>query len=594
MAEIHFYSDEAKQNEIYPAIDPAGIYPSTTVGFSNNLISASKIVSETKFNYRNTGGNENVLDGEATINNIKGSVNCTTRKEKCLMEVNSTSISATINVATFRSAVSNAEVDCTFIYNDGSWKLNNNIVSMTDFGISITGVPNTNDTIVVHFSPEYVGTIVIAKPTKLTSIKFNQFNKNGSNIILNHYINDSGNVISGKPDVSTNTYGIVWFKCLGGRTYTIYDGDENSIYRVVWSTSVPTTSSHGLTLLSPVTTASPGGQTLINSPYLQYYTPTENGYLCIVPTEGINNLCCHLTGSGDEDTLYENYIEDNFNFDIEYTLKDSNNQIIFENGLLQVEDIYDEIDYKNGILYKRIKRGPISMLSTVVSEGWPYIYDNQYVYYYDGEIQEIVKDEILNKNTNYIIGTFGTEQFIGTSLEIPIVIQYPLNLKGVIQEVSKNKINILNIKNGNAQGSIRNVNSVEEDVSYILGINSFAEGEGCKVEGNNSHAEGYYTSAKGNNQHVEGKYNIEDSLNNYVHIIGNGTSQTASNLHTVDWNGNAWYQGDVYVQSTSGTNKDAGSKKLITRDEVPTIYSGSIEPSDSLGNNGDLFVLIDS
>ena len=349
-----------------------------------------------------------------------------------------------------------------------------------------------------------------------------------------------------------------------------------------------------MTLLSPVTTASPGGQTLINSPYLQYYTPAENGYLCIVPTEGINNLCCHLTGSGDEDTFYENYIEDNFEFDIEYTLKDNNNQIIFENGLLQVEDIYDEIDYKNGILYKRIKRGPISMLSTVVSEGWPYIYDNQYVYYYDGEIQEIVKDEILNKNTNYIVGTFGTEQFIGTSLEIPITIQYPLNLKGVIQEVSKNKINILNIKNGNAQGSIRNVNSIEESSSYILGVNSFAEGEGCKVEGNNSHAEGYYTSAKGNNQHVEGKYNIEDNLNNYAHIIGNGTSQTASNLHTVDWDGNAWYQGDVYVQSTSGTNKDAGSKKLITRDEVPTIYSGSIEPSNSLGNNGDLFVLIDS
>jgi hypothetical protein len=120
MAEIHFYSDETKLNEVYPAINPAGVYPSTTVGFSNNLVSASKIVSETKFNYRNTGGNENVLSGEATINDIKGSVNCTTRKEKCSMEVNSTAISATINVATFRSAVSNAEVDCTFIYNDGS------------------------------------------------------------------------------------------------------------------------------------------------------------------------------------------------------------------------------------------------------------------------------------------------------------------------------------------------------------------------------------------------------------------------------------------------------------------------------------------
>jgi hypothetical protein len=81
---------------------------------------------------------------------------------------------------------------------------------------------------------------------------------------------------------------------------------------------------------------------------------------------------------------------------------------------------------------------------------------------------------------------------------------------------------------------MKHVNAVEEDASYSLGKNSFALGEGTKAEGNNAYAEGYYTSAKGNNQHVEGKYNIEDNLNNYVHIIGNGNSQTPSNLHTID------------------------------------------------------------
>ena len=35
-----------------------------------------------------------------------------------------------------------------------------------------------------------------------------------------------------------------------------------------------------------------------------------------------------------------------------------------------------------------------------------------------------------------------------------------------------------------------------------------------------------------------------------------------------DWNGNAWYAGDVYVGSTSGTNKDEGSKKLATEEYV--------------------------
>jgi hypothetical protein len=36
----------------------------------------------------------------------------------------------------------------------------------------------------------------------------------------------------------------------------------------------------------------------------------------------------------------------------------------------------------------------------------------------------------------------------------------------------------------------------------------------------------------------------------------------------LDWDGNAWFAGDVYVGSTSGTNKDSGSKKLATETYV--------------------------
>lgn len=60
-----------------------------------------------------------------------------------------------------------------------------------------------------------------------------------------------------------------------------------------------------------------------------------------------------------------------------------------------------------------------------------------------------------------------------------------------------------------------------------------------------------------------------DTKGKYVHIVGNGTSDTErSNAHTLDWDGNAWYAGDVYVGSTSGTNRDEGSKKLATEDKV--------------------------
>ena len=110
------------------------------------------------------------------------------------------------------------------------------------------------------------------------------------------------------------------------------------------------------------------------------------------------------------------------------------------------------------------------------------------------------------------------------------------------------------------------------------GYASHAEGSNTTASGYSSHAEGYYTKASSRYQHVQGNYNIEDSSDTYADIIGNGTSNTKrSNASTVDWLGNAWFAGDVYVGSTSGTNKDEGSKKLATK---PTITATTLTASN--------------
>ena len=55
---------------------------------------------------------------------------------------------------------------------------------------------------------------------------------------------------------------------------------------------------------------------------------------------------------------------------------------------------------------------------------------------------------------------------------------------------------------------------------------------------------------------------------NYVFVIGNGDrEEERSNAHALDWNGNAYYAGDVYVTG-DGKNDFAGSKKLATEDFV--------------------------
>ena len=125
---------------------------------------------------------------------------------------------------------------------------------------------------------------------------------------------------------------------------------------------------------------------------------------------------------------------------------------------------------------------------------------------------------------------------------------------------------------------------VEGDSTTASGEVSHAEGIGTTASGWDSHTEGCGTKASSSDQHVQGKYNIEDSSNVYADIIGNGTSSKPSNAATVDWSGNAWFAGDVYVGSTSGTNKDEGSKKLATEEYVNNNIPSGIEIPTTLPN----------
>lgn len=143
--------------------------------------------------------------------------------------------------------------------------------------------------------------------------------------------------------------------------------------------------------------------------------------------------------------------------------------------------------------------------------------------------------------------------------------------------------------------------------SHVEGVGGQANGPGSHAEGalvvasgDYSHAEGRGTTASSKYQHVQGKYNVNDvdsdgnALDTYTHIVGNGESDDArSNAHTLDWDGNAWFAGDVYVGSTSGTNKDDGSKKLMTESDVDTkieniTTGGIVVSSASKDGNGNV------
>jgi hypothetical protein len=135
-------------------------------------------------------------------------------------------------------------------------------------------------------------------------------------------------------------------------------------------------------------------------------------------------------------------------------------------------------------------------------------------------------------------------------------------------------------QNSNATGYAAHAESAGE----ANGNYSHAEGYGI-ADGDYSHASGNGTWAVGRSQTVIGEANLEDTAENaatrgtYAVIIGNGDMDAGefSNATTLDWAGNAWFAGDVYVGSTSGTNKDEGSIKLATVDEMNEAITTAIE-----------------
>lgn len=116
--------------------------------------------------------------------------------------------------------------------------------------------------------------------------------------------------------------------------------------------------------------------------------------------------------------------------------------------------------------------------------------------------------------------------------------------------------------------------------SKATAISAHAEGNYTVASGTNSHAEGTQTKASSTSQHAQGKYNIEDTAGTYAHIVGNGTNTARSNAHTLDWKGNGWFAGDVYVGGTSQTAGEKLAKQSELPSEATTSTAGLMSSAD--------------
>ena len=184
--------------------------------------------------------------------------------------------------------------------------------------------------------------------------------------------------------------------------------------------------------------------------------------------------------------------------------------------------------------------------------------------------------------TNLVNGTaFGSVRAIGTNTEG--VDGYALGDYSFAEGELTHADGYASHAEGSLTHASGDMSHAEGYDSIAFGDSSHAEGSETIASGDYTHSEGYRTKARGKWQHVQGKYNVEDTSNAYAHIVGNGAYNNPSNAHTLDWNGNAWFAGDIYVGSTAGKNKDDGSKKLVTVEEmneaIATAISNAISQS---------------
>ena len=103
-----------------------------------------------------------------------------------------------------------------------------------------------------------------------------------------------------------------------------------------------------------------------------------------------------------------------------------------------------------------------------------------------------------------------------------------------------------------------------------------------KASGNYAVAEGFGTTAAGKIQHVSGRFNVPDTENKYANIIGGGASETSlKNIHTVDWDGNAYYSGEMTLGDMPV--KETLHKKITTPDTAQVGQTVVVEAVDADG-----------
>ena len=102
-----------------------------------------------------------------------------------------------------------------------------------------------------------------------------------------------------------------------------------------------------------------------------------------------------------------------------------------------------------------------------------------------------------------------------------------------------------------------------------------ARGYACEARGRNTIADGSHGNTAGRPQETFGQFNIPDGTQKYIAIAGNGTdNEHRSNAYMLDYDGNAYFSGNVKIGGTPSDDSDAATKAYVDA------HSGSNKQGD--------------
>ena len=96
------------------------------------------------------------------------------------------------------------------------------------------------------------------------------------------------------------------------------------------------------------------------------------------------------------------------------------------------------------------------------------------------------------------------------------------------------------------------------------GAYNIARGYACEARGRYTIADGSHGNASGRPQETFGQFNVPDDTQKYMAIGGNGTdNEHRSNAYMLDYDGNAYFSGNVKIGGTPSNDNDAATKAYV-------------------------------